>query len=152
MPVKLEMTLSEQLADDDYVPDVQQCEHWANLASMEEQNTIASLQVVSAQEMQQLNLQYREKNSATNVLSFPMQLPDEVGINLLGDIAVCASVITDEAKQQAKSLDAHWAHMIVHGMLHLQGYDHVEDEQAGEMEALEIKILKQLGYANPYNQ
>lgn len=151
MPVKLEMWLSEYLPDDVFVPSEQQCCLWANTASTDEVDPVVSIQVVTEQEMQQLNRDYRGKDKPTNVLSFPMQVPAEVGINLLGDLAVCASVIAEEAEQQRKTLDAHWAHMIIHGVLHLQGYDHSVDEQAAEMEALEIKLLQQLGYADPYN-
>jgi probable rRNA maturation factor len=81
-----------------------------------------------------------------------MELPGEVDLKILGDVVLCADVINAEAKQQHKSSAAHWAHMVVHGMLHLQGYDHVDDDQAEAMEALEIRILNQLGFANPYSE
>jgi len=106
--------------------------------------------VTTAYDIQQLNKQYRDKNKPTNVLSFPMQSPEEADINLFGDIVLCASVINNEAVQQSKSVNAHWAHMVVHGMLHLQGYDHVKNDEAEKMEQLEISILKQLDFTNPY--
>ena len=79
-----------------------------------------------------------------------MQSPEEVDLKILGDLALCASVIKDEARRQHKPLQAHWAHMVVHGMLHLQGYDHINEQEADEMEALEIRILDRLGFDNPY--
>ena len=79
-----------------------------------------------------------------------MQLPEHVDINLLGDLAFCAEVINTEAEQQEKSRESHWAHMVVHGMLHLQGYDHIEDEEAELMEQMEVQILEKLGFNNPY--
>jgi len=98
----------------------------------------------------ELNHTWRGKDRPTNVLSFPMQTPAEVDLNVIGDLALCAAVIKSEARQQHKPLQAHWAHMVVHGMLHLQGYDHTDEQQAEEMEALEISILDQLGFDNPY--
>ena len=79
-----------------------------------------------------------------------MQTSYDVELTILGDLVLCAPVINAEARQQHKPVLAHWAHMVVHGMLHLQGYDHVDDRQAEEMEALEIRILEQLGLENPY--
>ena len=108
------------------------------------------MQIVNADEMRELNNTWRGKNKPTNVLSFPMQSPAEPGLKILGDLALCAAVINAEARQQHKPNDAHWAHMLVHGMLHLQGYDHIDDNQADEMELLEIRMLKELGYENPY--
>jgi probable rRNA maturation factor len=100
--------------------------------------------------MHELNNKWRGKNRSTNVLSFPMQSPDEVDLKILGDLVMCADVINTEARQQHKPAQAHWAHMVVHGMLHLQGYDHIDEHQADEMEALEIRMLDQLGFDNPY--
>lgn len=113
-------------------------------------NEDMTIRVVDSNESQQLNHQYRGKDKPTNVLSFPSDLPEEIGINLLGDLVICAPVVAEEAKQQSKPLLAHWAHMVIHGTLHLQGYDHIEDDQAEAMEALEIKLLQGLNFANPY--
>lgn len=150
VPVELEVTSSDSLDEGLYLPDETACQRWADTALLNNDNCVASLQIVTAGEMQQLNNDYRGKDRPTNVLSFPMTVPAEVGINLLGDIAACAEVIAHEAEQQGKTLDAHWAHMIVHGMLHLQGYDHIDDAEAEEMEGLEIKLMQQLGFENPY--
>jgi len=132
------------------VPETALLQNWAAAAYLNSVPAVASILVTDIDEMQQLNKRYRDKDKPTNVLSFPMQLPVEVDVFLLGDIALCAPVIKQEASQQSKSEMSHWAHMVVHGMLHLQGYDHIKNDEAEEMEQLEIKILNQLGFANPY--
>jgi probable rRNA maturation factor len=138
-----------------------------------------SLRIVSAEESRQLNRDYRGKDKPTNVLSFPMQMdelqlpvdltpdnltPDDPAETehseelsaadthwlMLGDLAICAEVVAEEAQQQHKSLQAHWAHMLVHGLLHLQGYDHIEEDEAQRMEQLETHIMQQLGFPDPY--
>lgn len=129
---------------------------WATCAWLGDGDAQVSLRIVDADEIQQMNRDYRGKDKATNVLSFPMDMPAEltskVELNLLGDLVICAAVVETEANEQHKTLDSHWAHMIIHGMLHLQGYDHQTDEQAKEMETLEIKLLQQQGFDNPYQQ
>jgi probable rRNA maturation factor len=112
-----------------------------------------SVRIVDEAEMQALNREYRDQDKPTNVLAFPagdagFALPGE--IPLLGDIVVCAGVVAREADEQGKPLEHHWAHMLVHGTLHLLGYDHVGDEQAAAMEALERRILDEFGIADPY--
>jgi probable rRNA maturation factor len=84
------------------------------------------------------------------VLSFPFEAPPGVEINLLGDLIICKQVVEQEAKDQDKTLAAHWAHMVVHGALHLLGYDHIDDEEAIEMESLETQILQRMGFEDPY--
>ena len=156
MSVTIEVSISENLnaeapeAGDDDVPEPEEMQMWATAAYLKKADAVASMMVTTSEEIQQLNKQYRHKDTPTNVLSFPMQLPEEVGVHFLGDIALCASVIKQEAEQQSKEEQSHWAHMIVHGMLHLQGYDHVEDAEAEEMEKLEVGILNKLGFDNPY--
>jgi probable rRNA maturation factor len=110
------------------------------------------LRIVDEAEMTGLNEQYRKKSGPTNVLSFPADLPQGVNSPFLGDIIICAPVVAKEAKDQGKSLDSHWAHMTVHGILHLQGYNHIDNTEAEQMESLEIKIMQQLGFANPYDE
>ena len=110
-----------------------------------------SIRLVDQDEMAQLNETYRGKKGTTNVLTFPANLPTELDIPLLGDIVICAPVVGAEAAQQGKTSNAHWAHMTVHGALHLLGYDHIEEEDATIMEALESSILMDLNYACPYN-
>lgn len=127
---------------------------WANAARLDGARGDVTIRVVSNDEMQGLNKEYRGKDSPTNVLSFPADLPPELAAEIddleLGDIVISADVVAKEATEQGKNLMAHWAHMLVHGMLHLQGYDHIHDDEAEEMEALEVKILAQIGFANPY--
>lgn len=108
------------------------------------------VRIVGESESAQLNQEFRGKSGPTNVLSFPFEAPPGVPSKLLGDLIICAPVVRKEAREQEKPLRAHWAHMIVHGCLHLLGYDHQTDEQAHEMETLEVKILARLGIDDPY--
>ena len=156
MSVTVEVSISEALIPEtpesggDGVPEPELLQAWAEAAYLNADSVVASVLVTASGEMQQLNKQYRDKDKPTNVLSFPMQSPAEIDVRMLGDIVLCAPVIKQEAKQQSKSEKSHWAHMMVHGMLHLQGYDHIANDEAEEMEQLEINILHQLGFANPY--
>jgi len=109
-----------------------------------------TIRIVDYQESAELNEQYRDKQGATNVLSFPFESPVEIEIDLLGDLVICAPLVIEEANQQNKTLTMHWSHLIVHGCLHLLGYDHIDDEDAREMEALECQIMKKLGFPDPY--
>lgn len=111
-----------------------------------------SIRVVGEQESAALNLQYRGKSGATNVLSFPFSAVTPEPLPMLGDLVVCAPIVTLEAQQQHKALEAHWAHMIVHGVLHLLGYDHENDNDARVMEILETEILLGLNYPAPYTE
>lgn len=107
-----------------------------------------NIRITDADEMQSLNNKWRNIDEPTNVLSFPLR---EAGCPLLGDVVICAPVVIREAAQQAKSTDAHWAHMIIHGILHLIGYDHSEDQEADIMEAKEIALMQELGFPDPYH-
>ena len=113
-----------------------------------------AIQLVDAPEGQAMNLQYRHKDYATNVLSFPAEvpegLPEDFDFPQLGDLVICAPVVAREAAEQGKKLDDHYAHLTVHGVLHLLGFDHIDDAEAEEMEALERVILAGLGIADPY--
>src|SRR5690606_12322097 len=102
------------------------------------------------EESQALNLLYRGKDKPTNVLSFPCELPAGVDLPVLGDLVICQPVVNLEAAEQNKASEAHWAHMVIHGTLHLLGYDHEDDEEARVMESLETQLLTQLGYPRPY--
>lgn len=111
-----------------------------------------TIRIVDADEGRQLNRDYRGKDYATNVLTFTFDddMPAIPGLPLMGDIVFCAPVVEREAAEQAISLEAHYAHLTVHGVLHLQGFDHLDDDEAEEMEGLETHILAGLGYADPY--
>lgn len=109
-----------------------------------------TIRIVDIEEVQTLNRDYRHKDAPTNVLSFPFEAPPGVDLPLLGDVIICAAIVVDEARAQGKAETAHWAHMVVHGVLHLLGYDHIEDDEAEQMEALEVEILQGLGFADPY--
>ncbi len=134
------------------VPLRRQFKHWAMAAmsSIPSARTRCqlSIRIVDEAESAELNASYRQKQGPTNILSFPV--PHDLPTPLLGDLAICASVVEREAIAQCKQADAHWAHLTVHGVLHLNGYDHAEALTAATMEALEIKILEQLGYNDPY--
>jgi len=115
-------------------------------------DTELTIRFVDKNESAGLNEQYRHKKGSTNILSFPFEAPEEVELNLLGDLVICSDVVKQEAKEQGKDEIAHWAHMVVHGTLHLLGYDHLTSAEAGVMESKEIKILSQLGYTDPYRE
>ena len=156
MTVTVEVSISDDLiseareSGDDDVPEPGLLQTWASAAYLNKVPAVASLLVTTSDEIQKLNEQYRDKDKPTNVLSFPMQSPEELDVCLLGDIVLCAAVIKQEALLQSKTEISHWSHMVVHGMLHLQGYNHIEEADAEEMEQLEINILNQLGFGNPY--
>lgn len=122
----------------------------ASMAESKIEDVEVVVRIVDETECATLNKNYRGKTGPTNVLSFPYESPPQLETNLLGDLIICAPVIEREAKDQGKPVDAHWAHMAVHGTLHLLGYDHQTDEQAVEMESREKIILTGLGYDDPY--
>ena len=127
--------------------------HWA-AAALEGRRKRArlSLRILDEEESADLNGRYRGKAGPTNVLSFPFEAPPGLPnpLSLIGDLAICAPVVEREALEQGKSLEAHWAHLVVHGILHLLGHDHLDEAEAREMEALETRILQELGFPAPY--
>lgn len=136
-----------------FIPTKQQLTKWLAIIStqLKEQKSVeVTVRIVEKTEITQLNTDYRNKQSATNVLSFPFEEIEGSYDGYLGDIIICAEVITNEAKQQHKNLEHHWQHMLIHGCLHLYGYDHIDDLQAQQMESLEILILKKMGISSPY--
>lgn len=148
MSIILDLQLASSASD---LPDITQFQSWLEAAILPFQDEAeVTIRIVDEQESQQLNLQYRGKDKATNVLSFPFQCPPGIALPLLGDLVICAGVVRAEASEQSKPLAAHWAHMVVHGCLHLLGFDHINDADAEQMEAEEIQILQQLGINNPY--
>lgn len=142
-----------QLACDntDGLPSDDQLQAWFEHAvrNAREQAEV-TIRLVDEGESQSLNRDYRGKDKPTNVLSFPFDAPPGIDIDLLGDLIICRQVVEREAEQQGKQLMDHWAHMVVHGSLHLLGYDHIEDDEAEQMEALERDILAAMGVPDPY--
>jgi len=156
--VQIDLQVAIGNAAQQWLPDTEVIQLWAGAAvkqagvgQPEKQMTV---RIVDVDEITQLNEQYRQKTGATNVLSFPFEWPPEVPEEArdenLGDLIICAAVVEEEAEAQNKSPEAHWAHMIVHGIFHLLGYDHLTDDEAQQMEAEEVIVLNSFGYANPY--
>jgi probable rRNA maturation factor len=132
-------------------PDQQQIQLWVDTALDDyERDAEIVVRIVDEQESAELNEQYRHKSGPTNILSFPADLPEGIELDLLGDLVICAPVVEKEAREQGKALSHHWAHIIVHGVLHLLGYDHIDDDEAELMENKEIAILHKLHINNPY--
>ena len=133
------------------IPTCQQFESWIALVCQQlNQSFQISIEIVDCETSQYLNKTYRGKDKATNVLSFPLELPEVVDEKLLGDLAICAEIVESEALQQNKTSIDHWTHLTIHGVLHLLGYNHINNNDAEIMENLEIKLLAQLGIDNPY--
>jgi probable rRNA maturation factor len=147
MSIDLDLQLAGEWDD---LPERREFERWVAAALRDRQQAELTVRIVGREESRDLNSRYRGKDCATNVLSFPAGLPEGIDLPLLGDIVVCAPLVADEAAQQGKSLSDHWAHLVVHGVLHLLGYDHVEEAEALEMEALETVVLAGLGIDDPY--
>ena len=148
MALRIELQNEDSL---DGVPPARQFESWVGAALQQPYPDLEqTIRIVDLPESRALNRRYRDVDAATNVLAFPggHELLDYA---CLGDLVICAPVVAREAAEQGKAAEAHWAHMVVHGILHLQGFDHRDDAGAAHMEALEIIILDTLGYTNPYN-
>jgi probable rRNA maturation factor len=134
-------------------PEPEQIQRWVDAALEGYQpDTEIVVRIVDEQESAELNEQYRHKPGPTNILSFPVEVPDGIELDLLGDLVICAPVLEKEALEQHKVLADHWAHIIVHGVLHLLGYDHIDEAEAELMESKEIAILDTLSILNPYRQ
>jgi len=140
---KLSFTVQSNLAADD-VPSPATLRRYAQAAL--ERDAQVTLRIVDGREGRALNRRYRRRDYATNVLTFVY----DDGVSLAGDIVLCAPVVAREARAQRKTQKAHYAHLVIHGMLHLQGYDHERDDEAARMEAREIRLLRELGYDDPY--
>lgn len=148
------MTISidiQMACSSEEAPDEDSMQRWASAALRDERETAElSVRIVDTHESAELNQQYRGKSGPTNVLSFPFDAVTPEPLPILGDLVICAPVVAAEAAQQRKSSQAHWAHMTVHGVLHLLGYDHISDSDAELMEGLETEILLGLGFPAPY--
>ena len=147
-------TAHSTTADDTVIPSTEQCCAWVAAVLAKHHISAAELTIrsVDADESQTLNATYRGQDKPTNVLSFPFDADIPLPVRLLGDLVICVPVITVEAAEQGKSVIDHWAHLIVHGTLHLLGYDHIDEEEADQMERLEIEILAQFDIADPYHK
>lgn len=146
--IELDLQIATDAPD---LPSEETIRHWVEtaLAGRRDEAQL-TIRITGEAEIQSLNATYRGKDKPTNVLSFPFEAPPGVDLPLLGDIIICAQVVEAEAEEQGKPPEAHWAHMVVHGILHLLGYDHIEEADADVMEGLEIELLTGLGYADPY--
>lgn len=159
MDIELDLQLADNLPDNLNYPNLEEMKHWVYLTLNKDavckhkkrpESIEITIRLVAPEEIQELNKTYRQKDKTTNILSFPFEAPEFIPTNLLGDLVICHCIIEKEAKEQQKQLTAHWAHIIIHGILHLIGYDHIEDNEADEMEALEIEIMQLLEFRNPY--
>lgn len=160
MNIELDLQLAEQLSEDINYPKLAEMKQWVELTLAKDaqlqnkklaENAELTIRLVDTEEIQQLNKTYRQQDKPTNILSFPFEAPAYIPIDLLGDLVICHAIIEQEASEQQKQLTSHWAHIIIHGVLHLIGYDHIEDDEANKMEALEIELMLQLGFNNPYS-
>ena len=148
MPITLDLQIAYQ---SEHIPEEEDFQRWVNSALLTYNKAFElTIRIVDNEESRNLNYQYRQKDKPTNVLSFPFDVPDGIELDLLGDLVIAADIVKDEANQQNKSLSSHWAHMVIHGCLHLLGFDHISEDDAIEMETIEIAIMDRLGFNNPY--
>jgi probable rRNA maturation factor len=149
--MNLELDLQIATENSLNLPSEAQFIQWVEKAVLpSQQEAELTIRIVDEAESHELNHQYRGKDKPTNVLSFPFEAPEGLEIPLLGDLVICKQIVEKEAKEQGKTDQAHWAHMVVHGCLHLLGYDHIQDDEAEEMESLESEILQDMGFSDPY--
>jgi probable rRNA maturation factor len=147
--LELDLQVATLAAD---LPSAAQFRAWCEIALRQRAaDSELTIRLVDEAEGLELNHTYRQRDYATNVLSFPADVPDGLlDIPLLGDLVICVPVVEREALEQEKTPEAHWAHLVIHGCLHLLGYDHIDDDEAEEMEALERTLLAELGHPDPY--
>ncbi|KZX69241.1 rRNA maturation RNase YbeY [Vibrio sp. HI00D65] len=149
--MSIELDLQLAVENEQGLPTEQDIQLWLDKTIPQFQRSAElTIRIVDTEESHQLNHEYRGKDKPTNVLSFPFEAPPGIELDLLGDLIICRQVVEKEAEEQNKPLLAHWAHMVVHGSLHLLGYDHIEDDEAEEMESLETEIMQAMGFEDPY--
>ncbi|MEF1289766.1 rRNA maturation RNase YbeY [Vibrio sp. M260118] len=147
----IELDLQLAVEDENGLPSFDDIHLWlSSTVTRFQPQAEVTVRLVDEEESHQLNHDYRGKDKPTNVLSFPFEAPPGIEMDLLGDLIICRQVVEREAVEQNKPLMAHWAHMVVHGSLHLLGYDHIEDDEAEEMESLETEIMQGMGFKDPY--
>ncbi|TVP49807.1 MAG: rRNA maturation RNase YbeY [Halomonas sp.] len=150
-----ELIIDRQAAiDEPLLPSLAQLTQWVGCVFAhhpDDQRREVTIRFVDEQESQSLNHEYRGKDNTTNVLSFPFESPPGLDIPLLGDLVICHAVVAQEAHTQGKPIEQHYAHMVVHGILHLMGYDHIDDQEAEEMEQFERDLLSELNIPDPYS-
>lgn len=148
MSIHVDLQIACEATD---IPSAADFTRWVETV-LKQQHTEGELciRIVDSEESRELNRDYRDKDKSTNVLSFPFEVPPGIPLTLLGDLVICAEVVAQEACEQQKPAQNHWAHMVVHGTLHLLGFDHINDDEAEQMEALERVLLAQLDIADPY--
>ncbi len=153
----MELSIDLQIATDEPLenyPKLEDMQKWARCAlevGGRKSDSEITIRMVDSEEIQTLNRTYRHIDRPTNILSFPFELPEGIDdLPLLGDLVICKEVLERECREQHKTLEEHFAHLIVHGCLHLLGYDHIEEADAREMEPLEIRAVMELGFDNPY--
>ena len=144
-------TVDLQIAcENQELPSKEEFAQWVALACSKLDEAELTIRIVDSEESQALNRDYRGKDKPTNVLSFPFEAPEHIDLPLLGDLVICAPVVFEEAEAQGKPVHHHWAHLTIHGALHLLGYDHIEENEAQIMESLETELLAQIGIPDPY--
>ncbi len=148
MSLELDVQVNSENAD---IPARHVVETWVEEA-IRDRGKVAELtvRIVDEAESRALNERFRRQDKPTNVLSFPAELPAAVDTPLLGDIVICAPLVAEEAEKQHKSLQSHWAHLVIHGVLHLLGHDHQDEKEAVDMEAIEVDLLASMGFSDPY--
>ena len=149
VPMTIEVDVQNATAFEP-LPDDAQLSLWVETALQGKSEAELTLRLVDREESRKLNSRFRGKDQPTNVLSFPAELPPGLDIPLLGDIVICAPLVGAESEAQNKLLWAHWAHLVIHGVLHLLGHDHQDESEAMEMEAIEVELLASLGFGDPY--
>jgi probable rRNA maturation factor len=147
MTIEVEIQRESDLSS---IPSDREFENWAVAVLQDHDEAELVIRLVDIEESRKLNEQFADRNKPTNVLSFPASLPPSIHLPLLGDIVICAPLVEREAEEQNKAILAHWAHLTVHGILHLLGHDHQSDEEAASMEALETGLVQSFGFPNPY--
>ncbi len=125
-------------------------ETWVRAALVDTPSAELTVRLVDREESAELNQRFRSREGPTNVLSFAAELPEGIDLPFLGDIVICAPLVAEEAVERAREPVAHWAHLVIHGVLHLRGYDHQDETGAERMEALEVRLLDSLGFPDPY--